>query len=82
MFYSSFATKESQAPPVFHLSEDDMLILARVALRVPKSQLSVRTDLRVVCHQMAPGRYAYVRFYETGEMELFLPRTTKKALPC
>ncbi len=72
MHYRSF--DKSQVPTVVQaLGQDEMLVLACSMLHVDQSHLFVREDLQVVCYQLAPGRYAYLRFHN-GEMELFLPR--------
>lgn len=71
--HSSF--RGCQAPPVREvLDEKAMKVLSSRVLHVPESKLSVLYELRVVVHQLSPGRYAYVRFHENGELELFLPR--------
>jgi hypothetical protein len=75
-----------QAPPVQEvLDEKAMKVLACRVLHVPESELSVLFELRVVVHQLSPGRYAYVRFHENCEMELFLPRDCNqnpRRVPC
>jgi hypothetical protein len=75
---------ESHGPPV-EQSREAKLVLACSLLHVAQCELSFREDLQLVCHQYAPGRYGYVRFYDNGELELFLPRDHKKnprRVPC
>ncbi len=71
----------SQAPPG-ERSEQEMLVLACSLLHVHQSRLSALVGLQVVMHQAAPGCYAYVRFYENGELEVFLPRECPGRVKC
>ena len=61
-------------PPPRELDEVEMLVLAGSVLHVHRSKLSVHLGLRVVSCQLSPGRYAYVKFDNDGEMEVFHPR--------
>lgn len=72
---------ESHGPPL-QLSDEAKLVLACSLLHVPQSELHFRADLQVVSCQFAPGRYGYVRFHQNGELELFLPRSKPRRVPC
>lgn len=77
MYVSSFWDQGSQP-----MSKQVMLVLACSALDVDQSCLFVREDVQVVMYQCSPGRYAYVKFHENGELELFLPRSNQRKVPC
>lgn len=64
---------ESHGPPV-RLSETELLVFACGFLLVPQCELSAREDLQLVLHRRADGQYAYLRFHDDGELELFQPR--------
>ncbi len=93
MFDCSF---KSQAPPQSEVKfklRHQQLREAREALcqamrlsKLPELQhLSVLSDLCLLVFRCAPNRYAYVRFHDNGELELFLPRDfnqNPRRVPC
>jgi hypothetical protein len=58
----------------------------RDALQLSKlpglQHMSLLSDLCLLLYRCAPGCYAYVRFHQDDELELFLPRPKPRRVPC